>query len=381
MLLVLAAGGYAAASRLGYVDQLQERYLPKPRRPARLSTGDFPAGVAAPVGDVASVPLRSTLIGFTPGGSAASLLLAAGGASTTVLEKEHPQGLFHSGYALDARAVAYPREEDLRTALSFGGENGGVDLAEITVDRLAAWWPLLRDASPRTVLLVSRSRGQEALATVGVNTLAELKGKRIGTHAQSASHFFALWLLARSGLLLDDVRWVELPSTLDAGAALREGRVDAAVGLLGDVEPAARDRGGKVLATSADAPHLIATVLVARGEFAARYPDAIRRVIRGLLDAGVSVQRTSGPAARMLGEVAPALGDPADAIRSVPAASQKDNLAFFGLSGEAPVTYDELFHSAAALAVKLGRVGASAPDAEDTRELGALRYISETRKP
>ncbi|RKH57220.1 hypothetical protein D7W81_31680, partial [Corallococcus aberystwythensis] len=152
------------------------------------------------------------------------------------------------------------------------------------------------------------------------------------------------------------------------------------VGLWGDVELAARDRGGKVLATTADAPHLLATVLVARGDFAARYPDAVRRVLRGLLDAGQGVLKAPAAGARLLGEVAPYLGDPSEAIRSAPPATLADNRAFFGLSGEAPVTYDELFQSAAALFQKLNR-GTAPPPAEDTRDLGALKYVSEARGP
>jgi hypothetical protein len=82
----------------------------------------------------------------------------------------------------------------------------------------------------------------------------------------------------------------------------------------------------------------------------------------------------------MLGEVAPYLGDPTEAIRSAPPATLQDNLAFFGLSGESPVTYDELYQSAAALYVKVGHLKA-VPQVEDTRDLGALKYVSEARRP
>lgn len=381
--LCVLGAGYMLASRLGYLDRLQARLFPPAKEAIRLSPGDFPAGVSAPVGDVASVPLRPVLIGFTPRGSASALLLATGGSTTLdapAAPPGAPQGLLKTAYALEARAVLFAREEELRQALAIGAENGGVDMACLSVDRLAAWAPLLRDAAPRTVLLLGRSRGQEALAAVGVADLASLRGKRIGVYPGSSAHYFALWVLARMGLRTTDVKWVELPSTLDAGRALREGRADAVVGLWGDVELAARDRGGVVLATTADAPHLIATVLVTRGDFAARYPDAVRRVLRGLLDAGQSVQKDPAQAARMLGDVAPYLGDPIEAIRSAPPATLADNRSFFGLSGEAPVTYDELFQSASALFQKLKRVG-PVPPAEDTRDLGALKYVSEARGP
>ena len=210
--------------------------------------------------------------------------------------------------------------------------------------------------------------------------LTDLRAKRLGAYFQGSSYYFALWALSRGGLSLLDVKWVSLNSSLEAGAALREGRADAVTGLTGDVELAARDRGGKVLVTSADAPHLIATVLVTRGEFAARYPDAIRRMIRAILDGASSVARDPSEGARLLGEIAPYLGDPLEAIQSEPPATLRDNLAFFGLAGEAPVTYDELLQSSGALLLKIGRIK-SIPAPEDTRDVGALRYVSEMRKP
>jgi ABC-type nitrate/sulfonate/bicarbonate transport system substrate-binding protein len=378
-LACLGVAGYLTADRLGYVERVKARIRGK--APVRLSSGDFPAGVAAPIGEIASVPLRPTLIGFTPRGSSAALLLATGGAAPlATVSAGDPKGLFKSSYALDARAAVFTREEDLRRALAFGAENGGVDLAVMSVDRLAQWVVSLRDAAPRTVLLVGRSRGQEALAGVGVDRPLDLKGKRIAAYPQSPSYYFALWVLSRARLTLSDVRWVDLESERDAGRALREGRADAVAGLLGDVEPAARERGGKMISTTVDAPHLIAAVLVARGDFAARYPDAIRRVIRGLLDAGTSLRRDSTEGARLLGDVAPYLGDPTDAVKSAPAATIKENLAFFGLAGEAPVTYDELYQSAADLFAKIGRT-ATPPPPEDTRDLAALKYVAEARGP
>jgi ABC-type nitrate/sulfonate/bicarbonate transport system substrate-binding protein len=381
LVLVALAGSWVGASRLGYLDLWQAKLFPRSIAPVRLSTGDFPAGVAAPVGNIASVPLRPTLIGFTPRGSASALLLATGGATLpdqAPVEPPPTHGLLRTSYALDARAVLYGREVDLGDALAQGAERGGVDMAILGVDRLADWAARLRDASPRTVLLVGRSRGQDALAAVGVEELSGLRGKRIAAHTEGSAWYFSLWLLARAGMTNRDVRWVELPSTLDAGRALREGRADAAVGLREDLELAVRDRQGTMLSTTVDAPHLIASVLVVRGDFAARYPDAVRRVIRGLLDAGASVIRQPEPAARLLGDLAPYLGDPIEAIRAAPPSTLADNLAFFGLSGEAPVTYDELYQSAGALFVKLGRLSV-VPRAEDTRDLGALKYVFEAR--
>jgi len=117
-------GAWLLASRLGYLDRLQAYLFPAAKEAVRLSPGDFPAGVAAPVGDLATVPLRPVLIGFTPRGSAAALLLATGGATTPEDPGAPvPGGLLKTSYALDARAVAYPRELDVRQALALGAEH------------------------------------------------------------------------------------------------------------------------------------------------------------------------------------------------------------------------------------------------------------------
>ena len=374
--LLVLAGGWLAASWVGLLDRASRRLFPQLEKTGTLSPGDFPAGVTAPGGDIASVPLRPTLVGFTPRGSAASLLLATGGVSGE--GQGRPAGLLRTGYSLDARAVVFARPADLRKALQDGAERGGVDLAALTVDRVASWIVPLRDAAPRVVLLLARSQGADALGAVGVAGLAELKGHRLAVATAGPGQYFALWLLMRAGLGMRDVRWVDLPSALDAGLALREGRADAIVGLRGDVEAATADRGGKVLATTADAPHLIATVLVVRGEFAARYPDGVRRIIRGLLDAAAATAKDPVPAARLLGEVAPSLGDPREAVHGEPPATLRENLAFFGIAGQAPVTYDELFQSAAALESRIAR-SPPPPAAEDTRDVTVLRSLGEGR--
>jgi len=374
--LLVIAGSWLAASWVGLLDRASRRLFPALERTGTLSPGDFPAGVTAPGGDIASVPLRPTLVGFTPRGSAASLLLATGGVGDA---QGKPAGLLRTGYSLDARAVVFARAADLRKALQDGAERGGVDMAALTVDRVASWIHPLRDAAPRVVLLLARSQGADALGAVGVASLPELKGRRLAVAPASSGQYFALWLLMRAGLGMRDVRWVDLPSALDAGLALREGRADAIVGLRGDVDAATADRGGKVLATTADAPHLVATVLVVRGEFAARYPDGVRRILRGLLDAGAATLRDPVPAARLLGEVAPSLGDPREAVHGEPPATLRENLAFFGVTGQAPVTYDELFQSAAALEARIAKLPPP-PAAEDTRDVTVLRSLGEVRQ-
>ena len=95
-----------------------------------------------------------------------------------------------------------------------------------------------------------------------------------------------------------------------------------------------------------------------------------------MLDAAAATGRDPTPAARLLGEVAPSIGDPREAIRNEPPATLRENLAFFGIAGQAPVTYDELFQSAAALEARLSKVSPP-PAADDTRDVTVLRSLGE----
>lgn len=369
LFLAVLAVASVAASRLGYVDRARDRLY---GRAPRLSPGDFPAGVMAPIDDVVRIPTRALIIGAVPRGSTSALLWAAGDAERV--------GLFRAGYAIDVKVQRFEREEELRKALIRGGENGGVDLAAMSVSSVAMSASLLHDASPRVVMLLGRSRGQEVVVGKGVTTLQGLAGKRIGVEDRGSAWYLLLWSLSRVGLSLRDVKLVPLDGAFAAGAALKTGEVDAVAGLLGDVDPAAREVGAQQLTSTADAPHLLATVLVTRGDFAARYPDAIRRVIRGVLDANAQVLKESSEAARILGTLAPQLGDPMEAIGAAPPATLKENLAFFGIADEAPVTYAELFKSATELNQKL--FGAPpAPEPEDTADLGALKYVATPHTP
>lgn len=361
---VLLAAFAVTATRLGWVERVRERlYGPAPR----LAAGDFPAGVMAPIDDVVKIPGRAMVVGLVPHGSEAPILWAAGDSERV--------GLFRAGYAIDVRVSRFDREEALRRALIAGGENGGVDLAVLPVSSVAMSASLLRNANPRVIMLVGRSRGQEVLVGKGLTHMAELAGKRVAVEDRSGPWYLLLWALSRAGLSLRDVQLVPLDSAFSAGAALREGKADAVAGLVGDVSPAAKEVGAQPLATTADAPHLMATVLVARGDFAARYPDAIRRFLRGALDANAQVVKDRTEAARVLGTLAPQLGDPMEAISLAPPATLKDNLAFFGVQDEAPVTWTELFNSAASLNQKLFNAP-PAPAAEDTADLGALKYVA-----
>lgn len=372
ILAVLAGLGIIAWALDRYVgfDRVVERFGLAPPQTGRLSTADFPAGAAAPVGDLAALPSRPVRIVGRPRGALLPLYAAVGGARTS---RDAP--LFR-GYGLEAEFVAAADPDAVRAALEAGGERGGADLAALSVDALAALRPLPPDAAPRTVALLGKSRGHDALATgAGPHAVAGLAGRAVAAAPGTCARYFALWRLAQAGLTERSVRWVAVATESAAAQALGEGRAEVAAGYAGELALAAQRRGGKMLASTADAPHLCATVLAGRRDFVLRYPEAVRRILRAFFDAVEAAAKAPPPWLSLLPQVAPGLGDPHGALAADPPSSLADNLAFFGIAGDAPVRYDELYASAASLWAKLGE-RVDAPAAAETRDLEALRAVA-----
>ncbi len=79
----------------------------------------------------------------------------------------------------------------------------------------------------QVVLMTDFSNGSDVvLVRKGINSLADLKGKRIGVESESLSEFVVARALEKAGLSLDDVKLVGI-SQLNIPTALLSGEIDA----------------------------------------------------------------------------------------------------------------------------------------------------------
>ena len=92
--------------------------------------------------------------------------------------------------------------------------------------------PLFAQAAGGDLLYVGAYRGPAAFHGLlvqkdsPIQTLADLKGKKIAYKRGSSAHNFALKVLAKAGLSLSDITEIDLPPP-DAGAAFKTGSIDA----------------------------------------------------------------------------------------------------------------------------------------------------------
>jgi len=182
----------------------------------------------------------------------------------------------------------------------------------------------------KQVLAVDFSKGGEGIvATADIKTVADLKGRKLGAEPGSSTYFFMLNLLADHAMSLKDIQLQSMRSG-DAGAAFAAGRLDAAA----TWDPwlsKAKERGGHILASSADIPGLIVDSVAFRADVIEKRPQDIQNFIKGYF-AAYDFWRASPDEANAI--MAKALGIKSDEFQASLAGlefvSREDNRRYIG---------------------------------------------------
>jgi len=136
----------------------------------------------------------------------------------------------------------------------------------------------------KQVLAVDFSKGGEGIvAAADIKNVADLKGRTLGAEEGSSTYFFMLNLLAEHGMSTKDVKLQSMRAG-DAGAAFAAGRLDAAA----TWDPwlsKAKERGGHILASTAELPGLIVDTVAFRSSVIEKRPQDIQNFIRAYFDA------------------------------------------------------------------------------------------------
>lgn len=287
------------------------------------------------------------------------------------------------GLAVEFRVIDdYPAS---RAAFKVGGDKGGVDIMWATVDAFALEYNSLKSLDPVAFMQYDWSRGGDAIAVrKGIDSVAELKGKRVAVAEATPSHYFALYLLSQADMRTTDVRWVFTDSAVEAAQLFRQERVDAAVSWSPDVYLAAKDRrGARILASTREASSLIADIFVARGDLIKEHPEVVARFMLGWFDGVKRVHDKPSRAYKVLQRAFENVDrDTAKGmLRDVKLPTYAENLAFFEITGNQLRGYDDIFQEASKIWRSLGKTsGRTRPSkTRTTRPLKAIRKEAEKR--
>lgn len=129
------------------------------------------------------------------------------------------------------------------------------------------------------VLVNDNSTGNDKIIVrEGINSVADLKGKKIAAEAGTVDHFLLLLGLEKEGLGTEDIQFVPL-ETGQAAAAFVGGQVDA-VGVFAPFTTQALKRpGSKEIFSSKDFPGAIPDHLVVTRKFLDEHPEQVQAMV------------------------------------------------------------------------------------------------------
>ncbi len=191
---------------------------------------------------------------------------------------------------------------------------------------------------PKAFMQVDWSRGGDAIiAKRGINTVNDLKGKRIAVAVPSPAQTLLISSLEAAGLKYSDVKVVKTADNLKAAELFRSGDIDAAVVWSPDDIKATEDvAGSKIILTTIQQSHIIADIMFA----SQKTIDSKKNMIHGFYEGwmkGVAEMNSStanhAKAGKYLGEMnGLTQEDGLGMMSTVYWTGQGDNVNFFGLN-------------------------------------------------
>ncbi len=168
--------------------------------------------------------------------------------------------------------------EDYQAEFAAGKHDGAAyTLANITMIRG-------RDIDIRATFLISHSAGADIIvANPGIDTLTELKGKRIAAELDGYGEIFILAMLEKAGLTRNDVTMVNM-SGVDIPSQLKAGKIDVG-SVWGPNRKEAFDAGAHVIFSSADTPYLILDAWAFHSNILRDYPELVQAFGKGWFEA------------------------------------------------------------------------------------------------
>jgi len=226
-----------------------------------------------------------------------------------------------------------------------------VDLLWTTIDAFTTEVKGLEQFEPQVIFQADWSRGGDAVVVNrGINSVKDLKGKKIAIAEMTPSHTFLIWLLEAGNLTSDDVELVKVASAIDAADLFKKGQVDAAVVWSpDDADCIAKVPGSKVLQSTKSASHIIADVFIAKKDFVSQNKEDLKNLLRGWFKGAAEINASEDSKVKASKILAQGLNMPEDfcydAINNVRLCTYGDNMSFFGLnSSYKGVTGEDIYN-------------------------------------
>lgn len=201
-------------------------------------------GCGSSSGEISGHSDKAIKVGFSPWPTNMFLYLA------------QEKGIFKEN-GINVELKYFPATSDSYSAFT----SGNLDMCTYaTADTIT---PYAQGVGMKIIMNTDKSQGADGLvAKKGINSIKDLKGKKIATEFYSVDHYYILLLLNQAGMSADDVELVNMSIT-NSGAAFIAGKVDAASVWEPTLSKAVKEGHGKLLASSKEQPDLLTDSIAA----------------------------------------------------------------------------------------------------------------------
>lgn len=180
---------------------------------------------------------------------------------------------FFKDAGVNVEMVYFEGYLDSINALAAGQLDGNSQTLNDTLASIAA------GSDQKIVLVNDNSTGNDQIIVAqGINSVADLKGKKVGVEVGVVDHFLLAQGLRKAGMTLDDVQIVPL-ETGAAAAAFAAGQLDAVGAFAPFTTSALKRSGSKVLFSSKDFPGVIPDHLALSAEIVRERPEDVQKII------------------------------------------------------------------------------------------------------
>lgn len=267
-------------------------------------------------------------------------------------------------------------------------KSGEIDLLWQTADAFPTEVNGLMEFRPKIIFQSDWSRGGDAVVVRrGINSVNDLKGKKVAVATMTPSHTFLLNMLASSGLTIQDIELVKVSNAIDAADIFKKNQVDAAIVWSPDDQACVSSVvGSKVLLSTKSAGNIIADVFFVKDEYLQKNRKELGYLIEGWLKGAAEINKSEANkwvAAKIL---AKGLNQPDsfcyNAINNARLCTYGDNFNFFNLSGQYKgVTGDDLFSKMSIAYTQAGFVTGKVPLWREVSDPSLIKDINSLSGP
>lgn len=242
----------------------------------------------------------------------------------------------------------------------------------------------INEFQPKAFMQVDWSRGGDAIIVKrGINTVNDLKGKRIAVAVPSPAQTLLISSLEAAGLKYSDVIVVKTDDNLKAAGLFRNKDIDAAVVWSPDDIKATEDVvGSKVLLNTTQQSHIIADIMFASQKTIDEKKDMIHGFYEGWMKGVAELNASTSnhaKAGKYLGEINGwTQEDGLGMMSTVYWTSHGDNINFFGLnSGYKGQKGQDLYEKMSNKFLEINEIPNAAPAWRSAIYVGAINAANE----